>query len=208
MTPLDATEASAVPAHVAETLETIGELHKRATRAIPRHQRSIEAVTELLGRPYTVLTILASVVAWLTVNTCTFYTSGRAIDPPPFDWLQAAASVGALLMAAMVLTTQNRQRKHTEELERLDLQVNLLAEQKLAKLISLVVELRRDMPNIVHRIDPVADAMMRAVDPNAVVDALRQTIEDASARPTPETQASASEAPPRAEFALPAPKGP
>jgi uncharacterized membrane protein len=187
-TPPEAPDPPAVPPHVVETLEPIGELHKRAERAITPRQRSIETLTALIGRPFTVFAIPCAVVAWVALNAGLAGSGHVPIDPPPYAWLQATASVGALIMAAMVLATQSRQRKRSDELEQLDLQVNLLAEQKLAKLISLVVELRRDMPNIVDRVDPLAEAMTQAVDPHAVADALRQTIEDASARPTPETQ--------------------
>jgi len=172
-------EIPAVPPHVAETLETIAELHKRAERAVPRHQRSIEATTEVLGRPSTVYILAGGVVLWVVLNVFLPRVRVRPFDAPPFTWLQTASSVGALLMAAMVLSTQNRQRKPTEERERLDLHVNLLAEQKLAKLIALIEELRRDMPNVNNRVDSLAEAMTHAVDPNAVADALKHTLEEA-----------------------------
>ncbi|MGB8299016.1 MAG: hypothetical protein WCG85_26595 [Polyangia bacterium] len=59
-----------------------------------------------------------------------------------------------------------------EERSHLDLQVNLLAEHKVAKLIALVEELRRDLPMVRDRIDREADAMQEAVDPNAVIEVL------------------------------------
>lgn len=172
-------EIPAVPPHVAETLETIAELHKKAERAVPRHQRSIEATTEVLGRPSTVYILAGGVVLWVVLNVFLPRVGVRPPDAPPFAWLQTASSVGALLMAAMVLSTQNRQRKPAEERERLDLHVNLLAEQKLAKLIALIEELRRDMPNVSNRVDSLAEAMTHAVDPNAVADALKHTLEEA-----------------------------
>ena len=174
---------SAVPAHIADTLETIAELHKRAERAVPRHQRSIEALTAILGRSSTVFLISGGVVLWVALNVSLPLVGIRPPDPAPFASLQAVSSVGALLMATMVLATQNRQRKPAEERERLDLQVNLLSEQKLAKLIALLEELRRDMPNVAHRVDPVADAMTKAVDPHVVADALKHTLETLTESP-------------------------
>jgi uncharacterized membrane protein len=186
--PHGATEP-AVPPHVAETVETIAELHKRSEREVPRHQRSIESLTAILGRPSTVFVIAGGVASWVVLNILLPRFGMSAVDPPPFSWLQAGSSVGALLMAAMVLATQNRQRKPAEQLERLDLQVNLLSEQKLAKLISLIEELRRDMPNVFNRVDPLADAMTQAVNPHAVADAIQHKLEDGSLLPpeVPET---------------------
>src|SRR5581483_10605460 len=89
-------------------------------------------------------------------------------DPPPFGRAQGVVGLAALLMTTMVLTTQNRQMRHAEQRSHLDLQVNLLAEQKVAKLIALVEELRRDLPNVHNRKDSLAEAMTRSVDPGAV----------------------------------------
>lgn len=185
-------DPNSVPAHVAETAGTIAELHKRAERDVPRHQRAIEKLTAALARPSTVLMIAGVVVGWALLNLALPSWGLTPLDPPPFPALQAASSVGALLMATMVLSTQNRQRKPAEERERLDLQVNLLAEQKLAKLIALVEELRRDMPDVANRVDPVAEAMTKAVDPHVVTDALKHELESLS-EPPPEVH---PEAPP------------
>lgn len=95
-----------------------------------------------------------------------------SLDPPPFSWLQGVIGLGALLMTTMVLITQNRQEKHTEQRRHLDLQVSLLVEQKVTKVIALVEELRRDLPSIRNRHDPQAEAMQNAIDPHAVLDAL------------------------------------
>jgi uncharacterized membrane protein len=56
------------------------------------------------------------------------------------------------------------------------LQLHLLSEQKIAKLITLVEELRSDLPNVGDRHDPGAEAMKQAVDPHAVLDALEETL--------------------------------
>jgi uncharacterized membrane protein len=169
---------SDVPAHVAETLEAIAELHKRAEREVPRHQRSIEAWAAILGSSLSVFVVAGAIVVWVVLNLALRDLGLNPPDPPPFTGLQVAASVGALLIATMIWATQNRQRKPVEERERLELQISMLAEQKLTKLISLLEELRRDMPNVVNRVDPLADAMTQAVDPQAVADALKHSLEE------------------------------
>jgi uncharacterized membrane protein len=79
-------------------------------------------------------------------------------------------------MATMVLAAQNGQRRVAERHAQLDLHINLLAEQKVAKLVSLLVELRRDMPNVADRVDSLAEAMTHAVDPRVVASALAETL--------------------------------
>jgi uncharacterized membrane protein len=133
----------------------------------------MEVLTAALGRPRTVYVTLSVVVGWVAFNLLTPKLLGwQRIDPPPFFWLQGMVALSALLMTTLVLITANRQTRNAEERSHLDLQVNLLAEHKVAKLIALVEELRRDLPMVRDRIDREADAMQEAVDPNAMIEAL------------------------------------
>jgi uncharacterized membrane protein len=172
------TEPPQVPQHVADTVATIAKLHARSERDVPRQQRSVEAFTDRLGRPVAVWGIAAAGVLWIGMNLALPSAGIRPPDPAPFSWMQATCSLGALLMATTVLAAQNRQRRVADEHAQLDLQINLLAEQKVAKLVSLLEELRRDMPNVANREDLLAEAMTHAVDPHAVASAIKETRED------------------------------
>jgi uncharacterized membrane protein len=65
---------------------------------------------------------------------------------------------------------------HAEQRAQLSLQLNLLSEQKIAKLITLVEELRCDLPNVKNRYDPKAEEMKQAADPHVVMNALEKTL--------------------------------
>jgi uncharacterized membrane protein len=171
-----ASDSPPVPTHVAETVDAIAKLHARSEREIPRQQRSVEAFTAHLGQPIAVWAIAAAAVCWIGFNVALLVAGLRPPDPPPFSWMQAACSLGAVLMATMVLAAQNGQRRVAERHAQLDLHINLLAEQKVAKLVSLLEELRRDMPDVTDRVDVLAEAMTHAVDPRAVVSALQDTL--------------------------------
>jgi uncharacterized membrane protein len=101
----------------------------------------------------------------------------RQLDPAPFLWLQGAIALYVAVMSTLVLVTQNRQNRYTEQRDYLELQVNLLAEQKIAKIISLLEELRKDSPALEHRRDSETEDMKRPVDPKAVFSALEHTLE-------------------------------
>ncbi|MFS8066567.1 MAG: DUF1003 domain-containing protein, partial [Byssovorax sp.] len=66
------------------------------------------------------------------------------------------------------------------ERSHLDLQVNLLTEQKVAKVIALIEELRRDLPNVVNRQDHLAQRMQEPVNPATVVSALEEILNQAA----------------------------
>ena len=67
---------------------------------------------------------------------------------------------------------QNRLAKLEELRAHLDLKVTLLTEQKAAKLIDLLEELRRDLPNVRNRHDPEAMALQQPMNPELVRAAL------------------------------------
>jgi len=158
---------------VLQDVESVASIRARAEQRLDKHQRMMEVLTAALGRPRTVYVTLSIVVGWVAFNLVTPKLFGwQRIDPPPFFWLQGMVALSALLMTTLVLITANRQTRNAEERSHLDLQVNLLAEHKVAKLIALVEELRRDLPMVRDRIDREADDMQEAVDPNAMIEAL------------------------------------
>ena len=162
---------------VSQNIDAVAALHAHAERGVSRYQRAIEVATGFLGRPLFFYLILALVALWVAGNLLAPRLHWPQWDPPPFSWLQGLVGLGALLMTTVVLITQNRQNKTEEQRAHLDLQVSLLAEQKIAKLIALVEELRRDLPNVHNRSDPEAEAMSESADPHAVLSALEETLE-------------------------------
>lgn len=169
--------------HVDQNIETIGALVSESEQKITRHQRAVERVTSAIGRPRTLYTILVLVSAWMLYNEIAPGVGLHRFDEPPFFWLQGVATLAALLTALMVLTTQNRQMRLSAERAHLDLQVNLLTEQKVAKLIALVEELRRDLPIVKDRRDTAAEIMQEPIDPTALVSAIEQTLSHAVETP-------------------------
>ena len=164
--------------NVNENVTALTSLRARAEHGVSRHQRRIERFTAVVGQPKTLYLIMTLAVIWSASNVLAERFGLRPWDPPPFAWLQGAVGLGALLMTITILTTQNRQTRHAEERSQLDLQINMLAEQKVAKLIALLEELRRDIPTVRDRVDEVAESMQEPVDPHAVLSALEQTLEE------------------------------
>jgi uncharacterized membrane protein len=171
--------ADALPEHVSHHVETIAALHAQAESQVSLYQRTVEVVAGFLGRPLFLYITQAVVVLWVVVNLLLRARGARLYDAPPFYWLQGLVGLGALLLTIVVLITQNRQGKLAERRAQLDLQVSLSADQKIAKLIALVEELRRDLPSVKDRVDPEAEAMSEAADPHAVLEALEEKLEEA-----------------------------
>lgn len=181
-------------AQASEHAETIAALRARSESQRSPSQRRVEAFTARIGRPSTIAILLTLIGGWVAWNGYRDLTAGTAFDAPPFFWLQGVLGLYAALISTFVLATQNREKHHAESRAYLELQVNLLAEQKTAKIIELLEELRRDMPTVRDRVDHQADAMQMPVDTNAVLNVLEGTLDepaDAEMRISSDTDAPA-----------------
>jgi uncharacterized membrane protein len=158
-------------------IEPIAVLRARAEQRLGHHQRLLENVTSKLGRPATLYVLLGLVAAWGTLNAA-WPLPGMAPDPPPFPLMQGTVAFAGLLMTTLVLITENRQSRDADLRADLDLQVNLATEAKVAKLIALIEELRRDMPMVPDRDDPQAQRMQATVDPTEGIEAIERIDRD------------------------------
>ena len=170
--------ASASADPISQNIDAVVAIHAIAESQVDHHQRTVESLTAWLGRPQFFYGILVGVSLWMIVNSFAhpFGLGGR--DDPPFFWMQGAVGLGALLMTSVILITQNRQGKLAERREQLELQMSLLTEQRTAKIIDLLEELRRDMPSVRNRVDAEAEALTRVVDPQEVLAAFETKIEE------------------------------
>ncbi len=167
---------------LAQNVEFVADLHAR-TRHELKHHRTVEILGDALGRPRVLYALLSVVAIWVGTNGTLKLIGRTPLDPPPFFWLQGAIALTALVVTLVLLISQNRLAQLSEQRAHLDLQVNLLAERKIAKLIELVEELRRDLPSVVNRRDTEAESMQIAADPGAVLDAVKASLlEDRSER--------------------------
>ena len=164
---------------IGQNIEAVREFYTREEQKISRSQRILERISHFVGQPVFLGFILLFVAFWMLANTLLREFGIAEFDPPPFFWLQGIVGLGALLTATVVLTKQNRLAKLAEQRELLDLKVTLLTEQKVAKLIDLLEELRRDLPNVKNRHDPEAAAMQQAMNPDRVLAALDEQLKPA-----------------------------
>ena len=92
-------------------------------------------------------------------------------------------------ITALVLMSQRRKDELSELREQLNLELAIMTEKKVAKLIALNEEMRRDHPQLADRVDHQAEAMSKPADPEAVLDAFKETHEVMMAEPDDDGQA-------------------
>ena len=93
--------------------------------------------------------------------------------------MQTIATMLAVMIAALILTTQRREDQLADHRAQLILELSISNDQKISKVIGLLEEGRRDNPAIEDRIDAEATAMSTPSDTRAVLDAIKETTEGA-----------------------------
>lgn len=164
-----------LPAHIEETVKAIARLHSEHHKRATPFQRFTEDLTAKAGQSTFIAWLTAAVLVWTGINLLLKGTGSITFDGPPFPWLQDLLSLAALYMTVLILSTQRRDDELATYREQLTLELAILGEQKAAKIIELLEELRRDHPGIPNRVDHEAHAMSTPAEPQAVLDALRDT---------------------------------
>jgi uncharacterized membrane protein len=171
-----------LPEQVIKNVEVISNHQDQQQQKATAHQRGLDKIAAVFGQPQ----FLYFQIVLFTVWGAYSHLADQNILPqifPLFDLSEKWLEVSGLLISTGVLIYQNRQEELSEERSQLALQINLLTEQKIAKLIALVEELRTDLPNVKNRDDLEAEVMKQATDPQAILGVLQKNSEHLSVLP-------------------------
>ena len=158
---------------IAKNIETISSLHIQESRNVTNHQQMLESIALFFGQPTFLYLLLILFAIWISDN---FLASLVPFDLPKFRWTDDGLGAASLIISTGVLIRQTRQEKLAEQRSQLTLHLDLLVEQKTAKIISLLEELRTDLPNVTNRHDQEAHMMKEVADPIAVLEAIQETL--------------------------------
>ena len=159
---------------VVKNIEAIIGFQAKQEQKLPWRDRIVEKIAAFFGKSEFLYLQLFFLVAWATCSR--FAPQLLPFGLLPFDAKEMGVDIAALLIATGVLVQQGRQDRLAEQRSHLILQINLLTEQKIAKLIELVEELREDLPTIRDRSDLEARIMQQATDPQIVLDILQENL--------------------------------
>ena len=127
---------AAVPNAVLGNIDTVLAMEQRAERELPPLRRLAHDVGSFVGSIWFVALHGVAFAAWLTINSG--YWPDLAFDAYPFTLLGTLVSCESVVLTTFVLMKQNREGKRASHRSHLDLQVNLLSERELTKLLQMV----------------------------------------------------------------------
>lgn len=100
-------------------------------------------------------------VIWITMNVG-WWPGIAPFDPFPFGLLTMVVSLEAIILAIIVLISQNRAARIGDLREETDLQINTMAEEEITKMIELqLILLKKNGIHIKPEDDPALERMLR-----------------------------------------------
>ena len=178
------TEIESLPEPVQRNIETIIQLETEHGLKSPFHHQILERVAASFAHPKFLYAQIIFFSGWWLCS----YLSSHGILPKDlvkFSLREDGLSVASLLISTGVLVYQNRQEKIAEERSHLTLQINLLTEQKIVKIITLLEELRTDLPNVHDRHDLEVAEMQQPIDPQSLLIAIKESLNPEESEPEP-----------------------
>ena len=166
-------EATAHSQHIEETIRSIEELHAKHKEQATPLQRGIDWLTGLIARPSFVILLTVVVGGWIAFNLLAAQFGYQPVDRPPFPWLEGGMTLVSLYLVVVILATQRHEDGLAQRRELLLLELAILAEQKITKVIQLLEEGRRDNPLVPNRVDREAEDMSRPSDPQSVLNVIQ-----------------------------------
>lgn len=129
--------------------------------------------------PFLVVNMIFFAV-WLIVN-CGVIPGITPFDPYPFVMLTTIVSIEAICLAIVVLISQNRAAKVADVREEIDLQLDVISEQEMTKLLALVAFLAEKHGYDVHH-DKLLKQMLREINIGSLEDRLEKQLNGSTGR--------------------------
>lgn len=158
--------------HDHATVDQLARMYDRHDQRTTRVQRIANRATSMLGRPMSLVVIFGLAITWVIGNYLARALGSTALEEFPFPDLGFLATIAALLVALLILTTQRHEEELAESRAQLTLHIAMLSERKIAKIIELLEEQRRDNPLLRERVDHEADTMARPSDHEKMVEVI------------------------------------
>jgi uncharacterized membrane protein len=125
---------------VERNIRTILSLRLKASHERGLEGRLADAITAFSGRMAFVYLHVAWFGAWILVNTGRFGV--RPFDPFPYGLLTMIVSLEAIFLSTFVLISQNRMSEESERRADLALQIGLLTEHEVTRILRMLDAVR------------------------------------------------------------------
>jgi uncharacterized membrane protein len=156
-------------------IETVANLERRFLDERTWLDKLADAIGGFSGSIYFVLLHVLGLAIWFLMNTGHFF-GVREFDPFPFILLAMVVSVEAVLLSTFVLMKQNRMAERADQRDHLNLQIDLLAEEEITKMLQMQRLICERLGITEAFEDPVAQEMSKSTSVKTLAQELREKL--------------------------------
>ncbi len=154
-------------------IETVARLEQQFLENRTWIERIGDAIGSFVGTMGFVIIHVAWFAFWFVANTGRL-PGVRPFDPYPFIFLSMAVSVEGVLLTTFVLMKQNRMAKRADLRNQLNLQVDLLSEKEVTKILQML----RAMADHMGMEQEADEPELQELSQNTAVEALAKELKD------------------------------
>jgi uncharacterized membrane protein len=127
---------SAPPRLTRANIETVVRLEQEFLAQRTWTQKLGDAIAEFMGTMIFVICHMVGLIIWFIVNAGAI-PGLKPFDPYPYTLLTFIVSLEGVLVAVFVLMRQNRMSRRADQRDHLNLQIDLLSEKEITKMLEL-----------------------------------------------------------------------
>ena len=127
---------------VASTVAELKDIEADQRARMSWQEQAAERVTKLTGSGSFVVVNAAWFLLWIAVNLTGIPTQ---FDPFPFSLLTMLVSLEAIFLSIFVLISENAQSARADHRARVDMEINVMTEREVTKLIRIIAELTQHL---------------------------------------------------------------
>ncbi len=136
--------------------------------------RAVRWLTRRVGTTGSVLLHAAAVAGWIAWNDG-LHGAFPAFDPSPYPLLALVASVEAILLGLLILTSQNRLQHEAERRAHLTLQIGMMAEREGTQVLQMLNRLCRQA-GVAGATPELLDELTSDTDPETIAATLKSSM--------------------------------
>jgi uncharacterized membrane protein len=168
---------------VRKNTAAIAQMQRKVTEARTIGGRIADGITDFTGSMLFVYVHVVWFAVWILLNIGLIHIPHVSeFDKFPFSLLTMIVSLEAIFLSTFVLISQNRLACASEKRAELDLQVNLLAEQKATKVLEMLDQITQQLDQVGSRFnfkrDPEVEALKVSPEPQEVLKVIEETTKD------------------------------
>jgi uncharacterized membrane protein len=152
-----------------KNVETVAQIHRDAEAKRTVGQKVADGFARAIGSWTFILTQTGLLAAWVVANVAHLV---HPWDPYPFILLNLALSFQAAYASPIIMMSQNRSAKLSDERNHLALQIALLAEQEDTETLLLLRKICSRL-HISHE-NAATEGLAEATDPNLLIDQIKK----------------------------------